>query len=266
MLQASEIAEAHGFEILHGIVDSLWLSGSGDPERFCEHVSGHTGIPLEPEGVYDWIVFLPDRSHGVGVLNRYYGKFEDGKLKVRGIELRRRDGTGLVKDMQQEMLGHFSKASDAQQFIQLIPGALDIVDEHVRAVRSQTVPLDKLLITKRVTRALGEYTQFNDNVAALTQLEEEGACVNPGEAVRYVVLDSSSRDPGRRVVVDQLIAGREEYDPEAYVDLALRGAESMLLPFGYSFEKLSGIFRNNGVTRHSSTVVLETRSVSDKVI
>jgi len=266
MLQASEIAEAHGFEILHGIVDSLWLKGSGDPERFCEHVSGHTSIPLELEGIYDWIVFLPDRSHGVGVLNRYYGKFEDGRYKVRGIELRRRDGTGLVKDMQQEMLGHFSRASDAQQFIQLIPGALDIVDEHVRAVRSQTVPLDKLLITKRVTRALGEYTQFNDNVAALTQLEEEGVCVNPGEAVRYVVLDSSSKDPGRRVVVDSLIEGAEEYDSEAYVDLVLRGAESMLLPFGYSFKRLSGILRNNSVTEHSSRVVLENKSVSNKVI
>ncbi len=115
LLQTSEIAEAHGFEILHGIIDSLWLKGDGDPERFCEHVSGHTGIPLEPEGIYRWLVFLPDRSHGVGVLNRYYGLFEDGRFKVRGIELRRRDTAGIVRDMQSDLLAHFSERRGRQQ-------------------------------------------------------------------------------------------------------------------------------------------------------
>ena len=123
LLQASEIAEAHGYEILHGIIDSLWLKGDGDPERFCEHVSGHTGIPLEPEGIYKWLVFLPDRSHGLGVLNRYYGLFEDGRFKVRGIELRRKDTPGIVRDMQSDLLAHFSEAEDAAGFAELLPSA-----------------------------------------------------------------------------------------------------------------------------------------------
>lgn len=242
MLQASEIAEAHGFEILHGIVDSLWLRGGGDPERFCEHVSGHIGIPLEPEGVYRWIVFLPGRMHGVGVLNRYYGLFEDGRLKLRGIELRKKDTTGLVKDLQNDMLAHFSKASDSQQFIEMIPSSLEIVDRYVEAVRAGTVPLGKLMMTKRVSQALGDYRQMNDSVAALMQLDGEGFEVNPGEGVRFMICDRSSRDPGRRVKAEPLMSGCEEYDTEAYVDLVLRGAEGLLLPFGYDRERLSGAF------------------------
>ncbi|MBN1677066.1 MAG: hypothetical protein JW880_00865 [Candidatus Thermoplasmatota archaeon] len=241
MLQASEIAEAHGFEILHGIVDSLWLKGDGDPERFCEHVSGHIGIPLEPEGMYKWIVFLPGRMHGVGVLNRYYGLFEDGKLKLRGIELRRKDTTGLVKDLQNDLLAHFSKASDSQQFIELIPSSLDIVDGYVEAVRSGTVPLSKLMMTKRVSQALGDYRQLNDSVAALMQLEADGFEVNPGEGVRFMICDRGSRDPGRRVKVEPFTTGHEDYDAEAYVELVLRGAEGLLLPFGYDRERLSDI-------------------------
>jgi len=242
MLQASEIAEAHGFEILHGIVDSLWLKGNGDPESFCEHVSGHTGIPLEPEGIYKWIVFLPDRAHGLGVLNRYYGLFEDGKFKLRGIELRRGDTTDVVKDMQNELLSNFAKASDSQQFIELMPSVLDVVSSYVDALRSQTVPLNKLLITKRTSQGLRGYRQFNDGVAALMQLDSEGIDINPGEAVRYVICDCRSKDPAKRVKVDAFIDGSEEYDPEAYVDLLLRGAEGMLLPFGYTREKLFEIF------------------------
>jgi DNA polymerase elongation subunit (family B) len=246
MLQASEIAEAHGFEILHGIVDSLWLKGDGDPERFCEHVSGHIGIPLEPEGVYRWIVFLPGRMHGVGALNRYYGLFEDGRLKLRGIELRRRDTTGLVKDLQSDILAHLSEASDSQRFVELIPSSLDIVDGYVEAVRSKTVPLEKLVMTKRVSQALGEYRQMNDSVAALMQMDGKGFEVNPGEGVRFIICDRDSRDPGRRVKVEQFMTGDEEYDVEAYVDLVLRGAEGLLLPFGYDRERLSLFFGPRG--------------------
>jgi DNA polymerase elongation subunit (family B) len=242
MLQASEMAEAHGFEILHGIVDSLWLKGNGDPDKFCEHVSGHIGIPLEPEGTYKWIVFLPGRTHGVGVLNRYYGLFQDGKFKVRGIELRKRDTTQMVRDLQNEMLSHFAKASDAQQFIELIPSSLDIVQEYVDALRSGTVPLSSLLVTRSISQGLGEYQQFNDGVAALMQLDGEGFDVSPGEAVRYLVQDSQSKDPRKRVKVDSFVSGEEEYDASFYAKLLLRGAEGLLIPFGYDLENLCEIF------------------------
>jgi DNA polymerase elongation subunit (family B) len=242
LLQASEMAESHGFEILHGIVDSLWLKGTGDPEKFCEHVSGHIGIPLEPEGTYKWIVFLPGRTHGVGVLNRYYGLFQDGKLKVRGIELRKHDTTGIVRDMQDAMLSHFSMASDAQQFIELVPSSLEVVSEFVDALRSGTVPLDKLLITRSISQGIGEYQQFNDGVAALMQLDGEGFEVSPGEAVRYLVRDSESKDHKRRVKVDSFISGDEEYDASFYTKLLLRGAEGLLLPFGYDLNRLYVLF------------------------
>jgi DNA polymerase elongation subunit (family B) len=246
LLQASEMAEAHGFEILHGIVDSLWLKGTGDPEKFCEHVSGHIGIPLEPEGTYKWIVFLPGRTHGVGVLNRYYGLFQDGKFKLRGIELRKHDTTGIVRDMQNEMLSHFSRASDAQQFIELVPSSLDVVNEFVDALRSGTVPLDKLLITRSISQGIGEYQQFNDGVAALMQLDGEGFDVSPGEAVRYLVRNSESKDHKRRVKVDSFISGDEEYDAGFYTKLVLRGAEGILLPFGYDLDRLCALFGEKG--------------------
>jgi DNA polymerase elongation subunit (family B) len=242
LLQASEMAESHGFEILHGIVDSLWLKGNGDPEKFCEHVSGHIGIPLEPEGTYKWIVFLPGRTHGVGVLNRYYGLFQDGKLKVRGIELRKRDTTQIVREMQDELLSHFSRASDAQQFIELVPSSLNIVQEYVDALRSGTVPLGKLLITRSISQGIGEYQQFNDGVAALMQLDGEGFDVSPGEAVRYLVRNSESKDHRKRVKVDSFVSGDEEYDAGFYTKLLLRGAEGLLLPFGYDLDRLCGLF------------------------
>jgi DNA polymerase elongation subunit (family B) len=113
-----------------------------------------------------------------------------------------------------------------------------IVDDYVDAVRSQTVPLEKLLVTRRISQKLEEYSQFNDGIAALMQIDAEGFDVNPGEAVRYVIQDCRSRDPRRRVKVDPFISGSEEYDVEAYLELLMRGVEGLLLPFGYDVEKL----------------------------
>jgi len=238
MIQTSEIAEAHGFEILHGIVDSLWLRGAGDADRFCEHVSGHIGIPLDAEGRYRWIVFLPSKTTGVGALNRYYGAFEDGTLKVRGIDMRRSDSPGIVRDMQSDMLALLAKAADAREFVDAVPQALGVLSDYVDAARSQTVPADRLLLRRRISKRIEDYEQFNDGLAALLQLRREGVEVNPGEAVRYVITDGDSRDEAARVRVEALAGDVVDYDPEAYVDLLVRAAETMLLPLGYTRERL----------------------------
>ncbi len=83
-----EIADGMGFEILHGIVDCLWVKVS-EPEKLCEIVSKEIGIPIELKGEFRWIIFLPNKSNGTGALNRYYGMMRNGRLKVRGIETRR---------------------------------------------------------------------------------------------------------------------------------------------------------------------------------
>ena len=87
-LRAARISEGRGFEVLHGIVDSLWLKKDDatleEYSSLCRHVSKDIGVPLNFEGRYKWIVFLPSKMHpNIGVLNRYYGVMESGKLKVQ---------------------------------------------------------------------------------------------------------------------------------------------------------------------------------------
>ena len=109
LLNASHTAEEAGFEVIHGIVDSLWLkkpdASLEDYENLCKAITKQTGIPISFEGRYKWIVFLPSKTHPrVGVLNRYYGVMEDGKIKVRGLEVRKRDTPRFVFDAQTEMI------------------------------------------------------------------------------------------------------------------------------------------------------------------
>ncbi len=238
LLRASEMAERRGFSMLHGIIDSLWLQGGGDPGALCEEVEKEIGIPLEMEGRYKWVVFLPHSVHGMGTLNKYYGAFEGGGIKVRGVALRRSDTPPLVKKMQGEMLETLCRSRDRQQFRENIPAVLEIMEEKIEDLREGEIPLKELVIVKRVSKELDEYSQFNDSVAALRQLHVLGHRVPPGKVVRYVLRNSEGDNPWNRVILPSLAEEGQSYDAEKYVDLVLRATLELLSPFEWDMRSL----------------------------
>ena len=87
LLTTKECAEEMGFDVLHGIVDCLWVKG-GSPGALKVRVEEKTGLHTTLDS-YDWIVFLP-MPDGFGAYNRYYGCLSAGEMKVRGIMARTR--------------------------------------------------------------------------------------------------------------------------------------------------------------------------------
>ena len=100
LMQIKELAEGMNFEVLHGIVDCLWVKG--EPiSSFKETVERETGILTEVD-TYDWIAFLP-MADGSGAYNRYFGRLSTGKMKIRGVMARKGDTPEYVNKMQQEL-------------------------------------------------------------------------------------------------------------------------------------------------------------------
>ena len=52
---------------------------------------------------------------------------ENGKVKIRGLEVRRRDTPRFVYDAQMEMIKVLANASNSRDFIERIPEALNVV-------------------------------------------------------------------------------------------------------------------------------------------
>jgi DNA polymerase elongation subunit (family B) len=243
LVHASNMAEALGFRVLHGIVDSLWIQGHGDRSRLCEAISKSVGIPIELEGDYRWIVFLPNKTDGTGALNRYYGVFDDGEVKVRGIELRRRDTPQHFCVVQEAIIDCLAGAGNAGEFVKKIPPVIELLRGFARDILAGNVDPMDMVFTCRVSRELHEYLAFSNQVAALTQLEAHGYHIRAGQKVNYLVTNAGSRDPWERVRVLGFMDGGEEYDREYYLKYLCRCAESMLLPFGYTEEKLLDILK-----------------------
>jgi DNA polymerase elongation subunit (family B) len=230
-------AEDAGYSVVHGIVDSLWLRPTDlgrppDPEEFARRMSDRFDLPLGYEGRYRWIVFLPAVTHGLGVPNRYYGLYEHGEFKLRGIGGRRHDTTMLVRRFEEEVLALFRTARDAEGVRALLPRALARADLFAERVRAGDWPVDELLVSHRVGQAPEAFVTFTDSVAALRQLAEAGATRGAGEVVRFVLLDRGNRSFRHRVRAAELLNGDERYDVGAYLELLARDAETLLAPFG----------------------------------
>lgn len=238
MIHAQNVSEAFGFEVLHGIVDSLWVKGKGDVDKLCEAISGSIGIPILLEGHYKWIVFLPNKTNGVGALNRYYGVFKDGETKVRGIEARRQDTPNYFRRVQGDMMAELAKGDDAAGFMEHIPDALEVMRGHAKEILSGDIPLRELTFVHRVSQPLEDYRVFSNQVSALKKLKAKGFTVNPGQKVKYVITNSRCMDWRERVEVAEFATHDTRYDREKYYEFLCRCGESMLLPFGYTLERL----------------------------
>jgi DNA polymerase elongation subunit (family B) len=241
LLDAMEVAQDHGFTILHGIVDSLWLKGDPDkgPET-AKAIAGRCGIPMEIEGVYKWIVFLHNKRNGIGALNRYYGVFEDGRVKVRGVEARRSDIPAFIFEFQNEALNALAKADDAEGFMRQIPECLELGRLAARKLIDGEVDPRALVFTKKVSMNLSDYRTTNDQASCLAVLKKHGIHVAPGQDVRFVITDASSRDPETRVVPGAFVGKGTRYDARAYTAHLARCLESLLIPFGWTEERVLG--------------------------
>ncbi len=236
MLRASEMAAAMGFKVLHGIVDSLWLQGGGDPDSFAAAVMEEHGIPLETEGRYRWIVFLPNLHNGAGALNRYYGLFEDGEIKMRGIAARKRDCVPMVRDFQVDALEILSEADGREGMEGRLPQVISLLNEKVEDLRHGAAGAEDLTVLRRISRPLGAYRQFNDGRAAAELMAAHGHEPRPGQSVAYIVRDSSAKAAAERVAIPWLWDG--VYDAERYAEMLLRAAEEILVPLGWDRERL----------------------------
>jgi len=183
LLQAKEIAEGMGFCVLHGIVDCLWVQGTG-VGLLKARVEQETGLPLEVEH-FDWIVFEP-LADGFGAYNRYFGRLPDGSVKVRGIAARRHDTPEFIRSMQQEMLTAMSHAGTVAE--------LEALEEMVRAIyrdavaRLPSAPVQEMTVSRRISRLT--YAHRCLEAAAVRAYRQQGASVAPGMKIRYVVTDA----------------------------------------------------------------------------
>jgi DNA polymerase elongation subunit (family B) len=232
MLKTQDIGEAMNLEMVHGIVDSVWLKGDisyENIEEFCRCVTEKVDISMSLKGVYKWMVVPSSRLHpSIAPLNRYYGVFKNGSIKTRGIETRRRDTCLYVGDCQMSMIQILAHANDKAGFLERIPDAYAVCQSYVDRLHNEDVDLRDLILNNTLTREPHEYRATSRAAIVAKQLVKAGRELHAGQRVRYIMTNTGAENPLRRVRALELLDNSTRYDPQAYAELCERAFENLI--------------------------------------
>lgn len=243
LLRAKESAESLECTVIQLYVDGLWVKHREwcTPAQFqvvLETINQDTHLPITLEGVYRWIAFLPSRQDArVPVPNRYFGVFQDGTIKIRGIEARRRDTPAWIAGVQMKILTHLARAENLAHVRGLLPSAFDLLHREWQSFRDGAVALEDLLVSQRLSREPDEYQARSPAARTAAQLSKAGKTIKPGQKVRFIY---TRGDPGVHAWDLDGGANPKSINHQQYLTLLKRAAGTVLQPFGVDETELSG--------------------------
>jgi len=248
--QTMHIAEDMNFDVLHGIVDSIWVKkrdgvAINDYTNLKETIKKETGFDVSFEGVYKWIAFLPSEinSH-IPVLNRYFGVFEDGTIKTRGIEGRRHDTPDFLVQCQNEILEILAQGNSIQDIKQnKLSLIIKKIKDNLSLLKYRKVEPESLVFTKLLSKDYNQYHTRNTlENSAIKQLELNGEYLKAGQILQYVIMEKNG--PIKRVLPIQLLDNKTYYyDIKRYSELLIDTCNNITKPFGIVFDQNQSVYR-----------------------
>lgn len=274
ILKAKEIAEEKGYEFIHAIVDCMWIKKEGateaEYEQLAAEIGSTTGIDLSLEGIYNWILFPASKMDAnIPTANRYVGYYADREIKIRGIEVRRRDTPVFIKRMQGEMLELLQYAGGVRDVEALVPKVLDKATEFIDLLRSGKADPLELVIRRHISQEADQYRNRSASAEVTQALAEAGVKLAPGESIEYILVDASGKKKPQKAIPLALYSFDEGYDIGKYTGMALKAVETLLQPFGWDVEGLrkkmvSEDDKRNKQTSEVNTVPVRPRMASGK--
>ncbi|WP_323676164.1 type B DNA-directed DNA polymerase [Halorubellus sp. PRR65] len=246
LLSAKERLEAGGWRVLHGIVDSIWVTPAPDVDdaarepldALASEITDDVGIRLEHEARYDWVAFCPLAEKEGGALTKYVAKRADApdevlagdtgafgdSFKLRGVAARRRNTPEFVADVQRECLRVLDATDDPRAVAERAREAVD-------RLRRGDVDPDRLVARRRTGKPADAYQRYTDATAALDRARDRGVPAGPGRDVAYVVVDADKTTRARVRLASEPV---DRYDADHYATRIVRAVADVLGPLDWS--------------------------------
>lgn len=213
-----EQAGEKGFEVIYGDTDSLLILLRGRPRSEAEaflkefNASLPGAMELELEDFYTRGVFVGKKvgKDVKGAKKKYALITGDGRIKIRGFELVRRDWSWIARDTQRRVLETILKEGSAEK-------AAGIVKEVIARLRTGEVPLKDLVIHTQLRKGIESYDNKSPELAAARKAVEAGQ-KRRSEVERSVIGYVITRQGGSisdKAVLEEFA---EDYDADYYIN------------------------------------------------
>ena len=242
--KARKTAEDLEYDVLHLIIDSLFVKkkpdGASHQQQYMklkEEIEKATDFEISYEGEYKWIAFLSSKNNpNVGVPNRYFGCYQDGTIKDRGIETRRHDTPAYFSRFQREILEIIARGNSVEEVKALMPKVKEIFEKYKQRLQEGRVPLVDLIFTKMLSKDTNAYSANTAETSAIYQLQDEGRTMRAGQILQYIITDYYRKNSRKRSTPVALINEKTTYDSRRYTQLLATVCNSVTEPFGYLIE------------------------------
>jgi DNA polymerase I len=185
IMETIERAERDGFQVLYADTDSVFIlyKDKNDVLKFMKEVNESLPekMELELEGFYPRGVFVSKKgAEERGAKKKYALLGEDGRIKIRGFELVRRDWSAIAKDTQLKVLEAILKDGSKEK-------AVKIIREVVSELQEGKVPLEKLAISTQLNKDPTKYEIVSPELEAAKKMIKAGISAERGTMISYVV-------------------------------------------------------------------------------
>lgn len=205
-------AEQKGFHPIYADTDSAFLKIDSKEEvlQFIKEIN--QSLPgvmrLDFEDFYVKGLFVPRQIGGVAK-KRYALVDEKGRLKIRGLEVVRRDLCRYARATQQEILRICLIEED-------IPKAFKYLDERIKALREGKYDLKDLVVYEQLSKPVSEYKLISPHVAAAKRLLEKEIPVGEGSVIGYIIQKGSGSISERAYPIE--LAEPSKIDIDYYIE------------------------------------------------
>ena len=221
-------AEEAGFKVLYGDTDSLMIlyEDKNKVLDFLEKINKSLPekMELELENFYTRGVFVSKRGgEERGAKKKYAMLSEDGRIKIRGFELVRRDWSEIAKSTQLKVLEAILREGSKEK-------AVDIVRKTIQRLREGTVPLEELAIMTQLSKDTREYDIVSPEVSAAKKMIANGMPMEKGSVVSYVITKKGKSVSEKAYPLEMA----KDYDADYYINnQVLPAVMKILKELGY---------------------------------
>jgi len=209
-----------------------------------DEILSRTGLIIELEGIFDWLIFTASKLNPrIGAANRYFGKFDHGGLKVRGMAQRRSDTCKWIADAEVEIMNLMANQPDADRLADLVPQVITLTQSLLGDLDKELVPIEDLVSQTRLSREPHEYKGNSTSAKAARQLAAEGKHLRLGQRVKFIYTHGEKTS---------IFAWDLPMEPDyslvnkgRYKELLLRAVHQILQPLGLNEQDLISLVYTN---------------------